>query len=74
MQDLVAQSKFMVASALAGLGIDFLFLEMDVWLLRDPMTMFRTAEDDDIDIAIGQHFDNAYSINIGLYYVRVSKA
>jgi len=54
--------------ALADMGIHFLFIEMDVWLLKNPMAIFDT----NVDIAIGQHFQNPYSLNIGFYYVKVS--
>ncbi len=39
----VEEAKFGTAAALSRLGVDGFFLEMDVWLLRDPRPLFRAA-------------------------------
>ena len=42
----VEEAKFGSAAALARLGVDSFFLEMDVWLLRDPTPLFSAAAHD----------------------------
>ena len=69
LQAQVAISKFQVAAILASLGIDYLFIELDVWLVRNPLPLFAT--DERAEIFIGGHFNSPGSLNIGFYYVKV---
>ena len=63
----VYYAKYGVAAHLALRGADFLFLEMDVFLLRDIrplLAAYPTA-----DMQIGRHQDNPFEFNVGFYHV-----
>ena len=60
----VALAKFHVAAALAHLQYDFLFLELDVWLRKNPMSLFlphASGEGGCPDVFIGGHCKSEFS-------------
>ena len=59
----VALAKFQVAAALAHLRYEFIFLEMDVWLRRNPMSLFppcASKEGGRADLYIGGHCESQF--------------
>jgi len=68
---LVEEAKFGTAARLAGDGVDFLFLEMDVFLIRNPRALWDARGDADVVISV--HQENFNSINAGFYMVRAGE-
>ena len=58
------------------MGVDAFFLEMDVWLLRDPRPLFKaaapdnTADNGGVDMIISTHQENYLDLNAGFYWVQ----
>lgn len=63
----VYSAKYGVAISLIEANIDFLFLEMDVWILRNLLDLY--AEGDE-HLVMALHQDNPFTINIGVYFAR----
>ena len=58
----------MASCVRVAVGVDFLFFEMDIWMLRSPMPLMRANAT--IDFMLALHQDNPYTVNVGIYYVR----
>mmetsp|Transcript_25147 Transcript_25147/g.37164 ORF Transcript_25147/g.37164 Transcript_25147/m.37164 type:complete len:698 (-) Transcript_25147:23-2116(-) len=68
---IVQNTKFLVSRDIAERGYNFVFSEMDVWWIQDPMNALRNQGD--FDIAVSGHQDNPNALNIGFYAVRSNK-
>ena len=65
----VADAKFFISMVLARHGIDFIFIEMDIWFRKSPLPLFQSLPP--ADLTLLRHA-NQENINIGLYKVRAS--
>uniref|UniRef100_A0A7S2SU47 Nucleotide-diphospho-sugar transferase domain-containing protein n=1 Tax=Rhizochromulina marina TaxID=1034831 RepID=A0A7S2SU47_9STRA len=67
-KDRVYEAKYGVALLLGELEVDYLFFEMDCWLLQHPLYAVQqhpfTA-----DLYISLHQDNPFEFNVGYYIV-----
>jgi len=64
----VYAAKYGVARDLAARGVSQLFLEMDVWLVRDVAPLVSPAH----DITMSMHQDNPFEMNVGFYFMRAN--
>lgn len=64
---MVYKAKYHLAVQLIVNKIDFLFIEMDVWIMRDLVPIFVQK---DTDLVVSLHQNRPWGINIGIYYVR----
>ena len=63
------EAKYGLAVALAREQVDFLFFEMDCFLLQHPLRAVK-GHVVDADLYISLHQDNPFEFNVGYYFVR----
>lgn len=67
----VAKAKFVMPGKFLSRSLGQIFTEMDVFWLRNPLSLFKYRAPGEIDpnIVFGTHYDNPWSPNIGMWYV-----
>lgn len=66
-KDKVYEAKYGIALMLAHLEVDFVFFEMDCFILQHPMHAVRSHWISDADMYISLHQDNPFEFNVGYY-------
>lgn len=70
----VADAKLQVAQELASAGLNFLFIEMDIWCRSSPLPdLMELDSNKKHDVVVLGHLNNHDYTNIGMYYVRASE-
>lgn len=76
---LVQSSKFLLSRDIVMSGNNYIFTEMDIWFITDPIPTLRKISEQQEqlnnneippDIMVSGHQDNPWAPNIGFYFVR----